>query len=249
MATFPILFAHRGASGYEYENTITSFDKGIELGANGIETDCWALIDGSVAVHHDKFISRSGKSPILISKITKSEISAISLPNGDSVPLIDEVFSRYQYLKDLDGNLIQFSIDLQDTKVGLILAPIIEDFNLENRVYLCSENLNVLAKVRKSHPKIMLIASNIRKLVLKPKFPSVQNLHSLNIDAINLQAKNVTPHLCMRIRVHGYKVFIWDLHTRESLEKGLDFNPAAIYTDYPDIAVQVINQKMINNSS
>ncbi len=32
----PIVFAHRGASGYEYENSMPAFEKAIELGADGL---------------------------------------------------------------------------------------------------------------------------------------------------------------------------------------------------------------------
>ncbi len=40
----PYIFAHRGASGYEIENTIPSFKKAISMGA-GIETDIRATKD------------------------------------------------------------------------------------------------------------------------------------------------------------------------------------------------------------
>ena len=41
-----INYAHRGASEYYPENTILSFDKGLEMEANGIETDVQKTKDG-----------------------------------------------------------------------------------------------------------------------------------------------------------------------------------------------------------
>jgi len=41
-----INLAHRGASAYAPENTLASFCKGVELGANGIETDLQKTKDG-----------------------------------------------------------------------------------------------------------------------------------------------------------------------------------------------------------
>ena len=43
----PILFAHRGASGYRPENTLAAFALALEQGATGIESDTWLSADGA----------------------------------------------------------------------------------------------------------------------------------------------------------------------------------------------------------
>ena len=48
-----INLAHRGASAYAPENTLASFYKGVELGANGIETDLQKTKDGVIFLFHD----------------------------------------------------------------------------------------------------------------------------------------------------------------------------------------------------
>ena len=37
MNTKPLVWAHRGASGYAPENTLAAFEKAVELGADGVE--------------------------------------------------------------------------------------------------------------------------------------------------------------------------------------------------------------------
>ncbi|MBN2157602.1 MAG: glycerophosphodiester phosphodiesterase [Candidatus Lokiarchaeota archaeon] len=249
MGKSPIIFAHRGASGYEYENTISAFDKAVELGANGIEIDCWLLKDGSIAIHHDRFIHTAGKFPKNISKMTKEDLNCIQLPNGSTIPLIQEVFGRYKTSRDLNGVPIKFSIDLQDLKVGMVLARIIVELNLVDRVYLCSHNVVSLHRIRKYHPRIKLIASNVEKIVNKSKFPCVQDFSSINILAINLEGKIITDAILDKIRKYSYQVFIWGLHSANSLQKCLKFHPNAIYTNYPDIAFELINHNKINDTS
>ena len=39
MNTKPLVWAHRGASGYAPENTLAAFEKAAELGADGVELD------------------------------------------------------------------------------------------------------------------------------------------------------------------------------------------------------------------
>ena len=46
-------YAHRGASDYAPENTISSFYMGLVLGANAIETDVRRCASGEVILFHD----------------------------------------------------------------------------------------------------------------------------------------------------------------------------------------------------
>ena len=46
------IFAHRGASGYAPENTLTAIKKAIEMKADGIEIDIQLTKDGKIVVIH-----------------------------------------------------------------------------------------------------------------------------------------------------------------------------------------------------
>ena len=50
---------HRGAMGYAPENTLESFAKALELGADGIELDVHLCKSGEVVVIHDKRVNRT----------------------------------------------------------------------------------------------------------------------------------------------------------------------------------------------
>jgi Glycerophosphoryl diester phosphodiesterase len=54
--------AHRGASGYAPENTIASFKKAIELGADFSELDAQETSDGVLIVNHDGNYKRTAES-------------------------------------------------------------------------------------------------------------------------------------------------------------------------------------------
>jgi glycerophosphoryl diester phosphodiesterase len=50
----PLVIAHRGASWDEPENTLTAFQRAIELGADYVEFDVHATRDGRLVVVHDR---------------------------------------------------------------------------------------------------------------------------------------------------------------------------------------------------
>jgi len=49
----PAVYAHRGASRQERENTVQAFKLAAEMGVDGVELDVWRSRDGVLIVHHD----------------------------------------------------------------------------------------------------------------------------------------------------------------------------------------------------
>src|SRR5256885_6345066 len=45
---------HRGAKGHAPENTISSFQKALDLGCDEVETDVWLTADGKLLISHDR---------------------------------------------------------------------------------------------------------------------------------------------------------------------------------------------------
>ena len=55
----PLVWAHRGASGYAPENTLPAFQKAFQMGSDGIELDVQMTKDGELVVCHDETIGRT----------------------------------------------------------------------------------------------------------------------------------------------------------------------------------------------
>jgi glycerophosphoryl diester phosphodiesterase len=83
----PSVIAHRGASGYEYENSLAAFRRAVMLDADGVELDVHASRDGRLVVHHDPALPGVGP----ISGLDLATIRAARLPNGEPVPLLSDV--------------------------------------------------------------------------------------------------------------------------------------------------------------
>src|SRR5437879_11417257 len=58
-STRPLVFAHRGGAALAPENTMAAFDRGLALGADGLELDVRLSRDGVVVVHHDRKLDRT----------------------------------------------------------------------------------------------------------------------------------------------------------------------------------------------
>src|SRR6478672_8054500 len=76
----PAVFAHRGGSALAPENTVAAFDRGLGLGADGLELDVRLSRDGVVMVHHDATLERTTTLNGPISERTARELGAVEVP-------------------------------------------------------------------------------------------------------------------------------------------------------------------------
>jgi glycerophosphoryl diester phosphodiesterase len=83
----PNVIAHRGASGYEYENSRAAFRRAVMLDADGVELDVHATRDGVIVVHHDAEIPGFGP----IGLLSWPEARQVRIRNGEPLPLLSEV--------------------------------------------------------------------------------------------------------------------------------------------------------------
>jgi glycerophosphoryl diester phosphodiesterase len=89
----PSVIAHRGASGYEYENSRAAFRRAVMLDTDGVELDVHATRDGGIVVHHDPEIPGLGP----IAQLSLAEARQVRIRNGEPMPQLCEIL-------DLVGN-------------------------------------------------------------------------------------------------------------------------------------------------
>ena len=93
-----LVIGHRGAAGHAPENTMVSFQKGLELGADLIELDIHMTRDGALVVKHDGDVSRTTNGRGRIREMTLAEVRELDAGawfdpryRGERVPTLSEV--------------------------------------------------------------------------------------------------------------------------------------------------------------
>jgi glycerophosphoryl diester phosphodiesterase len=82
---------HRGAMGHCPENTMASFERALELGANWIELDVHLSRDGALVVIHDETLERTTNGHGLVRDHTLAELEQLDAGGGQHIPTLDEV--------------------------------------------------------------------------------------------------------------------------------------------------------------
>lgn len=124
------IWAHRGASGAERENTLAAFAAAVALGADGIELDVRRTADGAAAVHHDAALS-DGR---LISTLAAGDLPA-------DVPLLDAAL-------DACGDLL-VNIEIKEPpELAEVVVAEIRSRGVADRVLVSCFDLATIDRVR-----------------------------------------------------------------------------------------------------
>jgi glycerophosphoryl diester phosphodiesterase len=89
------LIAHRGASGEFPENTLLSFRRGLEQGADALELDVRVSSDGIPVVIHDRDVDRTTDGVGLVAGFTAAALDALDAGSGQRIPTLDRVLSDF----------------------------------------------------------------------------------------------------------------------------------------------------------
>ncbi|WP_413999508.1 glycerophosphodiester phosphodiesterase [Flavobacterium sp. W1B] len=218
---------HRGAKGYEPENTLIGFQKAIDMHVDGIELDVHLSADGEIMVIHDESIDRKTNGQGIVNTLSLPELKRFLISHEHAIPTLTEVF-------DLVNRKCFINIELKSyetaDKVVNLIEKYVEEMNWEYTDFLVSSfDWNALQQVTFSNSAIPIGVLTETDLDLALAFAKF------------IQAKSIHPHYHLltaentaQFQEKGFQVFPWTINESEDLKKIKSFNVNGIITDFPD---------------
>lgn len=211
---------HRGARAYEIENTLESFRKAIELGANAVELDVRTSNDAQLIISHDDNLKRVFGKDVRLSETTLEELKQLT---GNRIATLEEA------LRFIDRKVEKILVELKEVGYERKVLDVIRKEKLEDRVIIVSFHKEVLAHVRNLDKKIEtgLIYSKFKKpldaaLKLNAQYlvPLYRFVHRRDI--AKAHKKNL-------------KVIVWTINTTMEAQNYIAKDVDGIASDKPDI--------------
>jgi glycerophosphoryl diester phosphodiesterase len=218
---------HRGAKGYEPENTLIAFRKAIDLGCDGIELDVHLSSDDEIIVIHDNTIDRTTNGNGLVNQMKLSELKTFLIDDRYEIPTLSEVFEL------LNHNFL-INIELKSYETADKVVEIIEKFVLEkNRNYnnfiVSSFDWNALQQVRFLNDKIQIGVLTATDLDLAFAFAKFIKAKTINPYFHLLNEVNVA-----KLQEKGFEIHSWTVNEIEDIQKMKTLKVNAIISDFPD---------------
>ena len=227
----PILFAHRGASAHAPENTNDAFRRALELGATGLETDCWVTKDQQIVLDHDGVVRGNFRSGYRSKKI--GELLTLEL---------DPKIPRFADLLSLSSPNIPLSIDVCDPKAMSIIERIVRESNSKQEIFICHQDFELLASWKQSYPVFKYVNSIRLSKIYEGPERRCANLAKLGIDVLNMHHTDWNGGLVALAHRFNLGAFSWDLQHTEQLRAALLMGVDAVYSDWSDRLVNAYRQ-------
>ena len=211
---------HRGARAYELDNTVESFKKAIDLGANALELDLRRSKDGKIIVCHDDNLKRLFGKELPVDKATLEELKQST---ENRIATFEEA------LRFIDRKVEKILVEFKETGYEKKILDLIRKEKLGDNVILVSFLAECLTQVRVLNTEVEtgLIYTKLRnpveaaqKLGAQYLVPLYRFIHSRDVE-----------------NAHKYnlKVIVWTINTKEEAIKYIAKGVDGIASDKPDI--------------
>ena len=121
--------SHRGLCQHADENTLASFQAGVEAGFHYLETDLRATRDGHIVLCHDQILNRPDAIEINVSNSTREQLKKVKLSKGSPLLFLDQFI--------LEFNQVGHVFDIKpETGFEVIILLSHCKINLEKTIFL-----------------------------------------------------------------------------------------------------------------
>ncbi|NMA95948.1 MAG: glycerophosphodiester phosphodiesterase [Clostridiales bacterium] len=222
--------AHRGASSYAPENTLAAFYKGIELGANGIETDLRKTKDGVVVLIHDEMVDRVTNGSGKVLDFTFSQLLDLDAGSWFSDKYAGErIISFEEFLHFFGRKDIIFAIELKAPDLEEDALKLINKYGIRDKVTITSFNYEYLKTVREIDEKI-----NIGYLVREIDKDILCNLIEIKGNQICPAIANLEKADMDLARSYGLDIRAWGIKDETYMNNALELGVDGMTINFPD---------------
>lgn len=247
MTKKPLIWGHRGASGYAPENTLSSFQLAAEQKADGIELDIQLTKDRQIVVIHDEWIDRTSNGTGFVKDYTLEELRRFSFnktienaPHAD-IPLMSEVFELIRPT-DLTIN-IELKTGIFDYEgIEEMILDMTRHYDMEDRVIYSSFNHYSIQKIQKLNPKAPTAFLCQDGPIGFAAYAAQYGVQAVHPWFVNLRF----PDFMKEARDHHLLVNTWTVNEPEHIRMCTELGVDAVITNYPDTARKVIDEVMRN---
>ncbi len=243
------VIAHRGANKYAPQNTIPAFERAVQLGADGFETDVHLTKDSVPVICHNHTINETSNGMGSIASYTFDELRKLDFGSyyapqfkGTLIPSLDE-FLELSKQADIEVMNIELKGPKnKKTDVVPVIIDAVKRHNLSDRLVLSGFDSYLLkaakdydSSVRTAYLYGMPHCDNYRNMlfpILHAKKIGCYALHPMSI-FVNKDYVKAAHH-------EGIKVNVWTVNSEDRIKYMIKCGVDGIITDAPDRTLNIM---------
>ena len=217
----PEVIAHRGTPREHPENTLPSFLRALELGADAVELDVHATSDGVVVVHHDPVMRGIAPRPELagqrIAELTATELARFRVDGDVAIPTLEAVL-------DAIGDRATVYVEVKGRRIEQAVVDCVKHLPARTAIH-CFDH-RVVRRVHELAPDVptgVLIAGYL----LEPG----EELRKVGARDYWLERQFIDEEAVRRVHAAGGRMIAWTVNHRAEAEMLAHMGVDGICTD------------------
>ena len=267
-----LIIAHRGARSLAPENTLSSAQKGLEVGADGWELDVAMTVDNELVVLHDDTLNRTSnvatvfpnRRPWEVHLFTLAELRSLdfgswynqtdpfkqikegNVSEADQQSYINtQIPTLREALEFTKTNQWHVNVEIKDL-TGKPGDPIVVEKVVALIGELEMENRVLISSFNQSYLVRVKKANpqlETAVLVSQPDSDPVALLNRLDASAYNPTAKIANQDQFNALRAAGYDIYVWTVNDEQTMKQMIAMGATGIFTDYPQVLKKVLTNQ------
>jgi glycerophosphoryl diester phosphodiesterase len=222
--TAMLVIGHRGAAGHATENTLRSFQAGIDLGVDLVEADIQATRDGQLVVFHDKLLQRlTGASGYLWDHDYVQLRAEVRVAGDYPIPLLSEVCDL------LRGSSVRLMAELVTPGIERAALAVLSRSLGADGYLLASFHHRTLRSAR-------AIATGVGSIALWEGAPvdAVRMASDCGADYVGLGFESTCEEQVRALKAAGVGVLVWTVNEPDEIKRARALAVDGIITDFPE---------------
>ena len=219
-----MIIGHRGAAGYELENSMASFRKAAEIGVDCIEFDVRLTKDARPIVIHDRTLRRVANVRGSVARqIFEDFDKGIRLKNGERIMKLEEAC---KFISE-SGLKAYIEVKARDRR-GVIIETVLDILELD-RFYIGSFNHEYIREIDRNFPEIKTIAITNRHGKALHRLAS-----ETTYDCVSVKFNSIDKETVAIAHENGVEVFVWTIDEPDDIEFAKSLGVDGIVSNFPD---------------
>jgi glycerophosphoryl diester phosphodiesterase len=216
-----LIVAHRGASAYEVENSLSAFRLAHAMGADGIELDVHVTADGIPVVHHDPVID--GRP---LWQLPHDAVAKHRLPNGEPIPTLATALATID-----PGLFVYVEVKALEPRDDQSFLTVLDSAPAPDRYHVHAFDHRIVRRLREHR-------SDLRTGVLSTSYPirPALQLQDASAESLWQQDSLIDAELIEAVHDAGARLFAWTVDAPARIRVLTSLGADAICTNRPDIA-------------
>lgn len=245
-----LVIAHRGASYYAPENTMSAFRLAHEMKADMIELDVQLSKDGIPVIFHDAKLNRHSNGKGLVSSFLFDELRQLDAGKWFSIEYQGEKIPSLKEVLEWASGKIMVNIEIKkeavsDSPEGGVeekVVQLVRQMEMEEHVIISSFDYRAITRIKKIAPQILtgLLYNKKNSGNRRP----LQLMQEYEADFFHCSKSEMNKKRRSELESEGKRFLIYTVNRKSEMKKWIKKGAFGIFSDKPDLLREVTDQNL-----